>query len=165
MAVLDTGTGPNLIREYLLPKNWEVYRIPGLALPRITNDSGRRISARGLVHLHVQVGGLVRRVRFYVTPGLAVPCILGCNFINLHVKAILPKEQKVLLQEGGKFPFRLAPGRRNLVRPSVPEVTAPITVQAKVGQAYPDTPSLGGTCHCDFLEKRPMFPAKLRAYS
>jgi hypothetical protein len=48
------------------------------------------------------------RVRFYVTPGLAVPCILGCNFINLHVKAILPKDQKVILQEGGRE--AIAPG-------------------------------------------------------
>jgi hypothetical protein len=90
MAVLDTGAGPNLIREDLLPKNWEFYRIPGLPFPQITNASGRRIPARGFVQLQVQVGGLVRRVRFYVTPGLAVPCILGCNFINLHVKSILP---------------------------------------------------------------------------
>jgi Retroviral aspartyl protease len=101
IAELDTGAGPNLIRKDLLPKNWDVYRIPGLQFPRITNASGRRIAARGVVQLHVQVGGLVRRVCFYVTTCLAVPCILGCNFISLHAKAILPKEQKVLLQEGG----------------------------------------------------------------
>jgi hypothetical protein len=35
-----------------------------------------------------------------VAPGLAVPCILGCNFSNLHVKAILPKEKKVDLHDG-----------------------------------------------------------------
>jgi Retroviral aspartyl protease len=111
MAVLNTGAGPNLIREDLLPKNWEVYRITGLPLPRITNASGRRISARGVVQLHVQVDGLVRRVRFYVTPGLAVPCILGCNLINLHVKAILPKEQKVLLQEECTVAISPGPGK------------------------------------------------------
>jgi hypothetical protein len=76
-AVLDTGAGPNLIREDLLPENWELFRIPGLPLPRITNASGRRIPARGVVQLYVQMGDAIKRVRFYVTPGLAVPCILG----------------------------------------------------------------------------------------
>jgi hypothetical protein len=64
--------------------------------------------------------GWLRRVRFYVPRGLAVPCILGCNFINIHVKAILTKEQKVLLQEGCIVAFRLALGRSNVVRPSLP---------------------------------------------
>jgi hypothetical protein len=54
-----------------------------------------------VVQLYVQMGDAIKRVRFYVTPGLAVPCILGCNFISLHVKAILPKEQKIILQKGG----------------------------------------------------------------
>jgi hypothetical protein len=40
-------------------------------------------------------------VRFYVTPGLGIPCILGCTFINLYVKRIHPKERRVDLNEGG----------------------------------------------------------------
>jgi hypothetical protein len=36
-----------------------------------------------------------------VTPGLVVPCILGCNFINLHVRIIHPKERRVELNDGG----------------------------------------------------------------
>jgi hypothetical protein len=110
-AVLDSGAGPNLILEDLLPKNWEFCRIPGLPLPQITNASGRRIPARCVVQLYVQIGDAIKRVRFYVTPGLAVPCILGCNFINLHVKSILPKEQKVILQERGTV--AIAPGIGN----------------------------------------------------
>jgi hypothetical protein len=53
-AVLDTDAGPNIIREDLLPKNWELFRIAGLPLPRITNATGRRISTRGVVQLYVQ---------------------------------------------------------------------------------------------------------------
>jgi hypothetical protein len=90
-AVLDTGAGPNLVREDILPKNWERWRVPNIPLPRITNASGMQILAKGVIVLYVQLGTTVHRVRFYVAPGLAVPCILGCNFINLHVKAILPK--------------------------------------------------------------------------
>jgi Retroviral aspartyl protease len=94
-AVLDTGAGPNLVREDVLPKGWERLLVPDVALPRITNASGRRMSARGVIVLFVQVGGLLTRVRFYVTPGLAVPCILGCGFINLYVKTIHPRERRV----------------------------------------------------------------------
>jgi hypothetical protein len=60
-AVLDTGAGPNLILETLLPKNWELLRIPGLPL-RITNASGRRIPARGVVRLYVQIGNAINQL-------------------------------------------------------------------------------------------------------
>ena len=92
-AVLDTGSGPNLVREDILPKDWDRWRVPNIPLPRITNASGKKILAKGVIVLYVQLGTTVHRVRFYVAPGLAVPSILGCNFINLHVKAILPKEK------------------------------------------------------------------------
>jgi hypothetical protein len=90
-AVLDTGAGPNLVREDILPKDWERWRVPNIPLPRITNASGKQILAKGVIVLYVHLGTTVHRVRFYVAPGLAVPCILGYNFINIHVKAILPK--------------------------------------------------------------------------
>jgi hypothetical protein len=102
-AVLDTGAGVNLVRDDVLPAPWENILLPDVALPRITNESGRRMPARGVLILYVQVGNLLKRVRFHVTPGLGVPCILGCNFINLHVKSIHPKERRVDLNEGGSI--------------------------------------------------------------
>jgi Retroviral aspartyl protease len=99
-AVLDTGAGPNLVREDILPKNWERWRVPNKPLHRITNARDKQILAKEVIVLYVQLSNTVHRVRFYVAPGLAVPCILGCNFINLHVKAILPKEKKVDLHDG-----------------------------------------------------------------
>ena len=73
--MLDTGAGINLVRDDVLPENWERMLLPGVALPRITNASGRRMPARGVIILYVQVGNLVKRVRFYVTPGLGVPWV------------------------------------------------------------------------------------------
>jgi Retroviral aspartyl protease len=99
-AVLDTGADPNLVREDILPKDWERWRVPNITLPRITNASAKQILAKGAIVFYVQLGTTVHRVRFYVAPGLAVPCILGCKFINLHVKAILPKEKKVEPHDG-----------------------------------------------------------------
>jgi hypothetical protein len=99
-AVLNTGAGHNLVREDILPKDWERWQVPNIPLPRITNASGKQILARGVIVLYVQLGTTVHRVRFYVAPGLAVSFILGWNISNLHVKAILPKEQKVDLHDG-----------------------------------------------------------------
>jgi hypothetical protein len=77
-VVLDTGTGPNLVREDIFPKDWERWRVPNLPQPRINNASRKRILSKGVIVLHVQLGSTVHRVQFYVAPGLAVPCILGC---------------------------------------------------------------------------------------
>jgi hypothetical protein len=54
-AVFDTGAGPNLVREVILPTGWERLIIPNQALPRINNASGRRMSLRGEIDLYVQV--------------------------------------------------------------------------------------------------------------
>jgi hypothetical protein len=75
-AVFDTGAGPNLVREGILPTGWERFIIPNQPLPRINNASGRRMSLRGVITLYVQVGDLLRRVRFYVVFELGTPCIL-----------------------------------------------------------------------------------------
>jgi hypothetical protein len=101
LAVLDTGAGPNLIREDVLPPNWETLRLRGVPIPKVMNASGRLLHSKGVIVLIVQVGHLRTRVRFYVTAGLAVPCILGCNFIDRHVKSILPGDRRVELHDGG----------------------------------------------------------------
>jgi Retroviral aspartyl protease len=100
-AVFDTGAVPNIVIDDILPKEWERIIIPSQPLLRITNASDKRMPVRGVVLLHLQVGDLRTRVRFYVVPGLGVPCILGCNFIDLHVRIINPKERRVDLREGG----------------------------------------------------------------
>jgi hypothetical protein len=78
-AVLDTKAGINLVRYDALPAHWENMLLADVALPRITNAIGRRMPARGVLILCVQIGNLLKRVLFYVTPGLGVPCIMGCT--------------------------------------------------------------------------------------
>jgi hypothetical protein len=122
-AVLDTGAGPNLVREDVLPKGWERLLVPDVALPRITNASGIRMSARGVIVLFVQVVGLSKRVRFYVTPGQAVPFFLGCGFINLYVKTIHPRERRVELTEGGSVAISNGPDACGAAAASVRQPT------------------------------------------
>jgi hypothetical protein len=46
-AVFDTGAGPNLVREGILPKGWERFLIPNQPLPLINNASGKRMPVHG----------------------------------------------------------------------------------------------------------------------
>jgi hypothetical protein len=128
-AVFDTGAGPNLVREGILPKGWERFLIPNRPLPRINNASGKRVPVRGVITLYVQVGDLVTRVRFYVVPGLGTPCILGCNFINLHVRSIHPKEHRVDLSEGGSVAIASGIDAENAASPQIREPTASTKVR------------------------------------
>jgi hypothetical protein len=66
LAVLDTGAGPNLIREDVLPPNWETLRLRGASIPKVMNASGRLLQSKGIIVLIVQFGHLRTRVRFYV---------------------------------------------------------------------------------------------------
>jgi hypothetical protein len=123
-AVFDTGAGPNLVREGILPKGLERFLIRNQPLLRINNASGKRMPVRRVINLYVQVGDLVTRVRFYVVPGLGTPCILGCNFTNLHVRSIHPKERMVDLNEGGSVAIASGSDAENAASAQIREPTA-----------------------------------------
>jgi Aspartyl protease len=112
-AILDTGAGPNLVRAELLPHDWERYRVKSDPPREIVGAGGRRLKQLGVVVLHVELGRLRARCRFTVVPGLVAEFILGCQFIELHVIEILPKEKKIrltdrtivhILQDSGDVP-------------------------------------------------------------
>jgi gag-polyprotein putative aspartyl protease len=94
-AILDTGAGPNLIREEILPEEWERSRLPGTPAYQIIG--GRPLRQRGVITMHVQLGTLRVQSRFVVVSSLAAECILGSQFINRHVRMISPKEKYVVL--------------------------------------------------------------------
>jgi Retroviral aspartyl protease len=99
LAILDTGAGPNLIREETLPEDWERYRVTGEPVYNVVGAGGRRLRQKGVITIFVQLGKLRVKARFLVVTGLAADCILGCQFIDRHVRAILPKEKKVVLPD------------------------------------------------------------------
>jgi hypothetical protein len=102
---LDTGAGPNLIREKVLPEEWERYRILGPPALHIVGAGGRRLLQKGNITLTVQLGKIKVQARFIVVEGLAAECILGCQFIGRQVQAILKKENRVTLANGGVIPI------------------------------------------------------------
>jgi Retroviral aspartyl protease len=104
-AILDTGAGPNLIRESVLPEDWERYQIPGLPAFHIVGAGGRRLMQKGNITFTVQLGTLKVQALFIVVRGLAAECILGCQFIDRQVQVILPREKRVTLANGSVIPI------------------------------------------------------------
>ena len=70
-AILDTGAGPNLIREEMLTEDWERYRVADAPTYKIVGAGGRRLNQKGFVTLCVQLGNLRTKARFVVVAGLA----------------------------------------------------------------------------------------------
>jgi hypothetical protein len=136
-AVFDTGAGPNLVREGILPNVWEQFLIPNQPLPRIYNASGKLIPVRGVITLYVQVSDLITRVRFYVVPGLGTPCILGCTFSNLHVRSIHSKEHSVDLNEGGSAAIASGIDAYNAASAQIREPTASTKVRLSLKTVIP----------------------------
>ena len=98
-GVLDTGAGPNIVHEKLLPPSWKekaAYR----NLPRVTDASRNSMTLSGMVKLHVRLGDFTTQAPFLVASNLAVDAILGTTFIDKHVRSILPRERRVVLRHG-----------------------------------------------------------------
>ena len=97
---LDSGAGPCLIRPGCLPKDWKEYEDKTQEIPSLGDANGKRLKVTGAVRLRVRFGNHVYRQLFYVTPNLAVPVLLGTEFLNKYVRAILCMEQKVQFHNG-----------------------------------------------------------------
>ncbi len=87
-AILDTGAGPNLVRESFLPLKWKKYRKPLGFKFNIVDANGNRMLPLGRISLTVKLGNSHLRTSFNVVEILSVPVILGSVFIRRHVKAI-----------------------------------------------------------------------------
>jgi hypothetical protein len=128
-CIFDTGAGPNIVHLRVLPDNWEGYRIADAPPVNLMGAGGRRLHQRGTISLHVEIGRIRVRAQFLVAENLAADCILGCQFINRQVQAILPKEKQIRLIDWSIIPILrdvdpLVPCQE----PSVP----PVVVSTKV---------------------------------
>ena len=97
--VLDTGAGVNIVRTSVLPKNWMAYAEKQTTLPRIRDANNNRLVTEYAIHMYVDTGGVRIFDRFLVSDNLSVPCILGTEFIEHNIEAILPRLRKIFWQE------------------------------------------------------------------
>jgi len=97
--VLDTGAGVNIVRTSMLRKNWMAYAEKLTKLPRIRDANNNRLATKYAIHLYVDTRGVRLFDRFLVSDNLSVPCLLGIEFIEQNIEAILPRLRKIVWQE------------------------------------------------------------------
>jgi len=94
--VLDTGAGVNIVRISVLPANWMAYVEKLTTFPRIRDANNNRLMTKYAIHLYADTEGVRLFDRFLVSDNLSVPCILGTEFIEQNIEAILPRLRKIV---------------------------------------------------------------------
>jgi Retroviral aspartyl protease len=90
-AVLDTGAGPNIIRRDQLPTGSESRLISTNSASTVIRDAnGRELHVLEHLRLSCRVGNHTTEVPFLVLEHLAVPFILGCDYIDDHARNLQP---------------------------------------------------------------------------
>jgi len=145
-CVLDTRSGPSVVREDVLPPGWKQQARQAPRSTHVCDASGQLLKVKSQVELSVFVDGASMPFQFLVVKSLSVPVILGMEFYKEHVKAICPGCETVAWNHGGLTrakkawdgrkkkpnPVKDNPTRRDkgaiYLRPGV--TVAPRTVQA-----------------------------------
>lgn len=133
LTILDTGAGPNFIREQELPEH-VVGRLRAGPLPEICDANNRPLNMLGTVNLVVQLGTFVVRDVFIVCRTLAAPAILGADFCDKYVEAIRPKKRHVELDDGTTVPIV-----RGVLRRVAPEKNSDVAKEEKKTKTDPST--------------------------
>jgi len=68
-------------------------------LPRIQDANNNRLVTKYAIHLYVDTGGVRLFDGFLVSDNLSVPCILGTEFIEQNIEAIVPRLRKIVWPE------------------------------------------------------------------
>jgi len=98
-SVLDTGAGVNIVRTSVLPAIRMAYAKELTTLPRIRDANNNRFVAKHAIHVCVDTGGVRLFDKFLVSDNSSVPCILGTEFIEPDIAAILPRSRKIVWLE------------------------------------------------------------------
>jgi len=99
-AVVDTGDGPSVFSEDLLPLGWRAHawRVP--TRTRIVDASKQSLKALARLSLTLHVHDKPMHLPFIVVLRLSSPHIIGCDFHRQYTKAILPQDGKIELSTG-----------------------------------------------------------------
>lgn len=94
-AVLDTGSGYNVIRRDLLPHDWHQHLLTDVQLPNVKDANGNSLAINHAVQLKVRFGSQLFQSPFLVADKLSCPLIVGTLFLTKHVDAIWCKRGRV----------------------------------------------------------------------
>ena len=92
--VVDTGSGPNLVRTGFLRHSWRrlVEPAPDAQLVGATNAT---IPIRGIIPLYVRLGDHLARIWFGVTDTLPVDVVLGTHYQRRCLSGIFPSAMRI----------------------------------------------------------------------
>jgi len=98
-SVLDTGAGVNIVQICVLRSKWIAYAEKLTTLPRIRDTNNNRLVTKYAIHFCVDTR--VERLfdRFLVSDNSLVPCILGTEFPEQNIEAMLPRLRRIVWQE------------------------------------------------------------------
>lgn len=100
----DTGSEVNIINQSALPPGWEHHIGKRATRPKSNDANGRPSDLSQCVWLTVRFANNLYRVKFILSAWTAVDVIIGTEFINSHVEAIMCREQKIRFNNGS-FPI------------------------------------------------------------
>ena len=100
LTVVDTGAGPNLVREaWLSPASLRLVQTG--KLPTMLSASNEALSVTGVLRLRVQIGQLSALVWFAVVERFTVDILLGTSYIDRHIERICPMAGTMTPAQGG----------------------------------------------------------------
>lgn len=99
-TIIDTGSGPILIRKDVLPEYiWKrITSATNNVLIRDDNNSSDHVY--GTIDLVGDIGGSVETIRFNVVERCESKCIIGCDYCDKNVETIRPRKSIIELEEG-----------------------------------------------------------------
>ena len=119
LSVLDTGADPNFIRKNALPAG-DLTPLSYGPLPDVSDANSNPIQVKGIMRLLIRLKTRAYWIEFIMCDSLAAPVILGCNFCDKHVEAILPRQRLVELEDGTTIPIVRKPLGRVRKAPPLP---------------------------------------------
>ena len=96
-TVVDTGSGYNVIRHDALPTHWRDSLIKGETGPALGDANGNPLPVRHVVKLTIRIGNANYTAAFSVVDKLAVPVLVGTQFLDRHCDAIWCRKRKLQL--------------------------------------------------------------------
>ncbi len=106
LTVIDTGAGPNLIREGACPVKALETMDTSERIASLREASRHKLHTIGIVTLTVQVATKTSRVPFFVGRNLRTDALLGCSYSDEFVQAIMCIKRHIVLENGDIVPIQ-----------------------------------------------------------
>ena len=120
VSVLDSGSGPNLIKSSMLSSDTLRTLRTDKLIANLAGAGGHRLKTRGIVTLTVKVGNNVARQPFIVVDRLGADAILGTQYIDDHIEHLWIRRRLVVFPNGETVPIQKQLGNQRPVEDTLP---------------------------------------------